>query len=79
MVGLLFVALLVGPATAALLWSHGIVIAALASSFAASAAVMMVATMMAYRRPARPRRRQFHERGTARARFGREWHVAARA
>lgn len=79
MVGLLFLALLVGPTTAALLWSHGIAIAALASSFAASAAVLIVATMVAYHHPARPRRRRFHERGTAKARFGREWHAVAHA
>lgn len=77
MIGLLFVALLVGPATALLTWSDGAVVALTSASLSASVAVIGVSLAAAYLRPLQPRRWRSHERGAARARFGTEWHAVA--
>lgn len=77
MIGLLLVALFVGPAVAAILWHDGVALALASASLSASAAVLGFGLVAASLRPAHRRRWRFHERGKARGRFGASWHAVA--
>jgi hypothetical protein len=77
MIGLLFVALVVGPTTAVLMWGDGAAVALASASVSASLAVLAFSLVVAYLRLSKPRRQRFHERGEIRGHFGSSWHAVA--
>lgn len=77
MIGLLFCALVVGPAVAGLMWHDGASVALAAASLSASVTVLWGALVAAYRSPATRRLRHLHERGTAQGHFGLAWRASA--
>jgi hypothetical protein len=79
MVGLLFLALLVGPTAAVLFWNDGVGIALVAAAISASAIVLGAALITAYHRPVQRHLRLLHERGVAQGHFGPAWRASAHA